>query len=405
MYLSKYNALVEDFPFEGGVTIYNLITKGLAYVEDKEYLGNLKEIDDDTLLHMKDNKMVFSSADDEESFINEFMADKYRTEDKLEITLVTSHACNLKCIYCFEGESSNEHLTMQKADEIINEIMSVMAEDRNRELTMRYYGGEPMTNLPVIDYINARLFAEYGERYSFSIVTNGVLLTKEIIEKWASCNWKGIKITLDGDREWTDSRRIAKDGISTYNRVLNNLTILPENIEVFLHIVVDDSNIDHLDHMFEDLADRGLQERIVIGISYTHPHINVQPEHRAQIVLKATQKAKQYGFFLTNLISIDGEGICPNKNHNAYLIDIDGKKLKCTGFMSMKDCPEGFYRGSSDKYNNMDSQCLKCKYLPVCNGGCQFLKVYNKGNKYCQRQYFDALIPELLKIYIDYEVE
>ena len=71
----------------------------------------------------------------------------------------------------------------------------------------------------------------------------------------------------------------------------------------------------------------------------------------------------------------------------------------------MKDCPEGFYRGSSDKYNNMDSQCLKCKYLPVCNGGCQFLKVYNKGNKYCQRQYFDALIPELLKIYIDYEVE
>ena len=103
MYLSKYNALVEDFPFEGGVTIYNLITKGLAYVEDKEYLGNLKEIDDDTLLHMKDNKMVFSSADDEESFINEFMADKYRTEDKLEMTLVTSHACNLKCIYCFEG--------------------------------------------------------------------------------------------------------------------------------------------------------------------------------------------------------------------------------------------------------------------------------------------------------------
>lgn len=405
MYLSKYNAFVEDFPFEGGVTLYNLITKGLAFVEDKEYLRFLEKIDDETLMHMIDNKIVFSSVSDEKSFIDQVMTDKYRTEDKLEITLVTSHACNLKCIYCFEGESANEHMSFQKADEIINEIMLRMSEDKIREVTMRYYGGEPMTNLPVIDYINARLYAEYGEKYSFSIVTNGVLLTKDIIEKWVSCNWKGIKITLDGDREWTDSRRIAKDGISTYNRVLSNLTILPENIEVFLHIVVDESNIDHLDHMFMDLADHVLQEKVIIGISYTHPHINVQPAQRAQIVLKAAHKAKQYGFLLSNLISIDGEGICPNKNHNAYVIDIDGKKLKCTGFMSMKDCSEGLYRGSMDKYINLDSQCLKCKYLPVCNGGCQFLKIYNKGEKYCQKEYFDTLIPELLKIYIDYELE
>ena len=104
------------------------------------------------------------------------------------------------------------------------------------------------------------------------------------------------------------------------------------------------------------------------------------------------------------MISVDGEGICPNKNHNAYVVDIDGKKLKCTGFMSMKDCPSGVYKGESEKYINSEEECASCKYLPICNGGCQFLKYYNKGKRYCQKKYFDALIKELLKIYIEYEI-
>lgn len=404
MYISKYTTILEDFPFNGGVTLYNLITKSLVYLNNTKCLINTEEIDEETLLYMKENKMIFKNENDEKKYISQVMKDKYNTNDKLEITMVVSHACNLKCVYCFEGESANENMTIEKADDIMYEIEQRMLREGKREVSIRYYGGEPLMNLPVIDYVNSKMKSKYKDKYSFSIVTNGVLLNEEIINRWTEYNWTGIKITLDGDKEFNDSRRVAKDGKSTYERVMNNLKVLPDDIEVFLHIVVDERNINHFDNMFKELAENKLQSKIIIGISYTHPHIEVIPEHRAQIVLKVAQKARQYGFFLSNLISVDGEGICPNKNHNAYVVDIDGKKLKCTGFMSMKDCPSGVYKGESEKYINSEEECASCKYLPICNGGCQFLKYYNKGKRYCQKKYFDALIKELLKIYIEYEI-
>lgn len=260
-----------------------------------------------------------------------------------------------------------------------------------------------MTNLEIIEYINDKLHTRYSEKFSFSLVSNGVLITSNVIKNWEKYNWSGIKITLDGDKEFNDSRRISKDGKSSYDRIMQCLIDLPDNIEVFLHIVVDDSNVDHLDKMFQDLASNALQQKIIIGISYTHPHIGIAPKKRAETIIRVAKKVKQYGFFLSNLISVDGEGICPNKNHNSYLVDIDGKKFKCTGFISMKECPAGIYHGTADRYTNEDLECLKCRYLPVCNGGCQFLKSYNNNKKYCQKEYFDILIPQLLKVCVDYE--
>ena len=404
MYLSKYNVLVEDFPFDDGVTIYNLITKGLVFLEDKRQIKDLENIEDEILVEMRTCKMLFINKKEEQDFITQVMKEKYEVEKKLEITLVTSHACNLRCIYCFEGESSNNKMSLEKAHEVVNEIDEYMKDNADAEIAIRYYGGEPMTNLKVIDFVNEYLQSKYKNRFSFSLVSNGVLLAPDIIKKWSQYNWSGIKITLDGEKEINDKRRISRDGKSTYDQVLKCLTELPANIEIFLHIVVDDSNINHLDEMFSDLASHDLQEKIVIGISYTHPYINILPEKRAETVVTVAAKAKHYGFYLSNLISVDGEGICPNKNHNSYLVDIDGKKLKCTGYMSMKESSAGIYRGRTEKFINKDAECLECRYLPVCNGGCQFLKSYNNEKKYCQKKYFDALIPQLLKVYVDYDI-
>nr|WP_300767637.1 radical SAM protein [uncultured Acetatifactor sp.] len=404
MYLSKYNVLVEDFPFNGGVMVYNIVTKGLVFLEDKAQLGELEKIDDDILLDMKEMRMILGDAEEERKFLRRIMDEKYAVDNKLDVTVVTSHACNLRCIYCFEGKLPNEKMSTETARTVLSEIDEYMEKNIEAEVAIRYYGGEPMTNPKIIDFINCHLQTRYGDRFTFSLVSNGVLLTSDIIKNWSKYNWSGIKVTLDGEKTYNDSRRIAKDGKSTYDRVLECLINLPEDIEIFLHIVVDDSNINHLDKMFQDFVSNNLKDKIVIGISYVHPHIDVSPEKRANIVAMAAAKVKYYGLFLSNMISVDGEGICPNKNHNSYLVDTDGKKLKCTGYMAMKECASGIYRGNKDRYVNTDKECLECKYLPVCNGGCQFLKSYNNERKYCQKEYFDALIPQLLKIYVDYEI-
>ena len=35
MLISKYNVQIEDYPFEGGVTLYNLISKDIVFLEEK----------------------------------------------------------------------------------------------------------------------------------------------------------------------------------------------------------------------------------------------------------------------------------------------------------------------------------------------------------------------------------
>lgn len=165
MYISKYTTILEDFPFNGGVTLYNLITKSLVYLNNTKCLINTEEIDEETLLYMKENKMIFKNENDEKKYISQVMKDKYNTNDKLEITMVVSHACNLKCVYCFEGESANENMTIEKADDIMYEIEQRMLREGKREVSIRYYGGEPLMNLPVIDYVNSKMKSKYKDKY------------------------------------------------------------------------------------------------------------------------------------------------------------------------------------------------------------------------------------------------
>ncbi|MBP5222135.1 MAG: radical SAM protein, partial [Lachnospiraceae bacterium] len=97
------------------------------------------------------------------------------TEKYRVLTLVLTYNCNLACDYCFCGRKRKENMSAEKAKEAIDFFMKNAEENAN----IVFFGGEPLLQADLIREVIRYCRERYGERTTFSITTNGTLLTKE----------------------------------------------------------------------------------------------------------------------------------------------------------------------------------------------------------------------------------
>ena len=56
-----------------------------------------------------------------------------------------------------------------------------------------------------------------------NIITNGLLLTPEVVDRLLPFGLNGIKITLDGDRDTHNRMRPLRGGQGTFDRIVENI--------------------------------------------------------------------------------------------------------------------------------------------------------------------------------------
>ena len=56
-----------------------------------------------------------------------------------------------------------------------------------------------------------------------NIITNGLLLTREVVDRLTPYGLNGVKITLDGDRATHDRMRPLRGGQGTFDRIVANI--------------------------------------------------------------------------------------------------------------------------------------------------------------------------------------
>ena len=91
---------------------------------------------------------------------------------------------------------------------------------------MTFFGGEPLLNLPVLYDLAERMWAatrERGVRMMTSIITNGLLLTADVVDRLLPRGLQGVKITLDGDRDTHNRMRPLRGGQGTFDRIVDNI--------------------------------------------------------------------------------------------------------------------------------------------------------------------------------------
>lgn len=140
------------------------------------------------------------------------------------LVLNVTNQCNLACTYCYEFGSDKiatpqgkpKYMTLETAKASIDFLLESSG---NREAVhVTFFGGETLMNFKllreVVGYANAQAAAQ-GRKITFSLTTNGTLLTDEIID-FLSDNAVGVTVSMDGPAELQDKRRVYKNGKGSY---------------------------------------------------------------------------------------------------------------------------------------------------------------------------------------------
>ena len=160
-------------------------------------------------------------------------------------TILPTTGCNARCFYCFEKGTKPVNMTTETASKVTRYIM---AHRGNEKVSLRWFGGEPLVNVKVIDQICTEL-SEQGVSFRSSMISNGYLFNADIVRR-AKDLWQlqNVQITLDGtEQTYNRVKDYIYQGVNAFERVLENIDLLTAaGIHVLIRLNVDKHNIEEM---------------------------------------------------------------------------------------------------------------------------------------------------------------
>jgi len=396
------------------------IIKGGSQSTDKSKMSQLQEL--------KELGILVDSEMNEDRAI-EYWFQKMKFDSSiLSATIMTTLACNMKCIYCFEqGIESNITMKKEVMENTCHWLTSRMEQVRPKELVITFFGGEPLINLKAVKYISKTLFHESQKRgiiLNIEIITNGLLLTPNLIDLLLPFGLRWVKVTLDGDQKTHDKMRpskVAKDeDRGTYNRILENLLKIKGQIPIIIGGNYDDISKYHIPALLDDLKEMGFKDEIK---EFAFKPILGFPNHEKESIYKIeactfsetnvddifwlVQETEKRGFTPMKKIAL---GPCEAVRENSFTIDPSGEIYKCSALAGRekysvdnvnRDWDNASFNSVNVSFMTSDAwkNCMSCKFLPLCGGGCRLGALMQKGNLdaiSCEKEYFEKVLNKLI---------
>ena len=184
-----------------GSRVYDSITKKEIFL-DKENTVKVKSI-----------------LENEYSEISNCQDNVKRLSAPLKISMNITKLCNLRCKQCFSdsGEIKNTELTTKEVCKLFDDM------HENGTFFICIGGGEPLMRkdlLEILDYGNRKQLA-------ISIVSNGLLLNKELISELNTKNLDTFWISLEGLEENHEYLR----GKGTFKKAINAIELLQKEFK------------------------------------------------------------------------------------------------------------------------------------------------------------------------------
>lgn len=171
--------------------------------------------------------------------------------------ILTTTACNARCAYCYENNiTKKEVMTLKTAEDIV-QYLAEKHHGIKSPLEIQWFGGEPLLNQTVIDYMVNR-FNELDIPFSSKMISNGFLFNDETIEKLDKWKLKHVQITFDGIfDDYNQGKNYVYTDIDAFLTVLNNVhNILDKtNTKVIIRINISNENIFKIYDAIEFLKD------------------------------------------------------------------------------------------------------------------------------------------------------
>jgi uncharacterized protein len=329
--------------------------------------------------------------------------------------------CNLACAYCYEDHfRGNKYMNDTTADTLVAMIIKEQIE-AGREVILDFYGGEALLSLPLLKRIATPLSqaaADNNTKFSFNLVTNGTLLTRRVVEELIPLGLAGAKITIDGPPKIHNSQRPFVSGKGSFELILRNL----KDICTLFKVQVGGNFTRDNYRCFPELLDMMAAEGITPDMLYMVQFSPVIPsageagvgDFSMGCACTSEPWLIEASLYLRDEILKRGWNTpklklagCMVEFDNDLVVGWDGSVYKCPAFMGWDDLKIGtLVDGVLDyrKSHNMDvwkkQECLECSYLPLCFGGCRFLRRLRTGaidGVDCRKTYFDEALEKIVR--------
>lgn len=348
------------------------------------------------------------------------MTDAEERMKKAFLMAVMNLDCNLACTYCYEGKQRGKHYMSQETAELLVKY----AEDHflrcGKDLTIDFYGGEPLLSIGLIRDISQKLKAtaeREGIDYGFTLVTNGTLLTAEAVSQLVPLGLKSARVSLDGPRENHDRYRPFSSGKGSFEVIVRNLRDVCDLIKVGLSGNYTRDNYREFPRLLDELNECGVTPAKIAHVMFA-PVSDTLGEHlmpefsdgccsidEPWLVEASTflrEEILRRGYYTPKVMPTT----CMIEFRDNLVVHYDGTLYKCPAFIGCEGLDTGHLESGIRDYresHNMDvwkkDECLDCAYLPLCFGGCRFMKLLQSGainDVECRRAWFDATLEELI---------
>lgn len=397
---------IEVLTFQEGLLFSEMMTLDFfikdTYSDNKPFIENLIEkgyIDVDTA-------DFISLA--EEIYIKK---KKTETNSTIFLTIGTTILCNMGCSYCFEFVKPNNTLkddnVIAQIGKYIEEIIESNKDTKWRQLSVTWYGGEPLINMKGIKKLGPILYdiaIANGMYYNADLITNGIYLTPENVKILQELHINKAQVTIDGAREVHDKNRPLKiKNGKNYFQIVENLAALPDDFGINIRVNVDRNVAETLDVMLDDLSEYDIWPRRYKNFSFTPAWLRTYDgEEINEQDLEARLTVDEFFDIYQNfrLKQIDrfnewalNKGLkkarlswdlpkfqtdCPTwANPNGIVVDPLGNVHKCWETIhddtkASATVFDGYDANAFSKYTSFNRYdvnpvCRSCKYLPVCD--------------------------------------
>jgi len=216
-------------PFEarGDVFLMNTLTDGQLLVSSDvaalldRYAGapdsespsetqdDVSEEERDAVGLLREHGFLVESREADRRALDDYMAAARGDASRLNVTVLTTLQCNFACGYCYQGDRDDynrfaDKMTLETAARVADWIADRLDVVRPEQLVLTFFGGEPLLNLPVMYDLAERMWQAAlarGVTLHITIITNGLLLTPEVVDRLVPYGLYSVKVTLDGDLE------------------------------------------------------------------------------------------------------------------------------------------------------------------------------------------------------------
>lgn len=362
-------------------------------VSDKLYdLGFLVDADCDetAIIKKRFNEAVFAS-------------------DTLELIVLTTLWCNFDCPYCFETKRADA-----MSDVVKKHLETWVAEQfkLKRFIHVGWFGGEPLLEKQCLRDLSAsfqRICDRIGASYQASITTNGFYLDKSFSSELDALTIRHVQITLDGNREYHDKYRSQRNGRGSFDRIYQNINDffdVTTNAKLAVRVNCTDDNLQSVEELISAFPVQ-VRNRTTIFFRWVWSNIasgNKEFSSKMRGKEPFARLAQMYdlaadaGWIVRNPIRSKNPVYCEVDFRDHYTIAPDGDIFLCThrfdpgerigSLLNLDQHKQPIDQKQKSRIARWlatdcfsDQECLQCKVLPICKGGCR--KERSEGRRGC----------------------